>query len=301
MGRAKVLSVLAGSRVDPLARGEVWVAPAVLESQGLPNDAAGVAHLAANLGADLCFVSCGGPQAVPNQPEALREAVAAVHARDLACGIVVDGPWQRLTQSHGLFQLLERLGRHAGQVEQEVAAQAALVHEELNAWAGAGADLVLLADDLAYSRGLYFSPVLFASLLLPHYRQFLLAATDLHVPLGFHSDGDLMPLLPTLVEMGFSFFSLETEAMNLADVQDQHKDRVALIAGIAAEWLSSDRLAGISVDDVSAGISRLARGGRLILGSACGLYDPDSPAALREIYRVADCLPRANARPVEES
>lgn len=291
MGRAKFLSAMAGSWAGAPVRGEVWVAPAVLEAQGLSNDAQGVAGLAVNLGADLCFLSCGGPQAVPNQPAALLEAVALVRARDLACGVVVDGPWQRLTQRYGLLGLLERVGRHGNQVQREVTAQAALVHEELGAWASAGADLALLADDLAWSGGLYFSPALFARLLLPCYRQSLLSSAGLRLPLGFHADGDLSPLLPVLVELGFSFFSLEPEAANLAEIQSCIGDRAALLSGIRAAWLSPAGPPGALAGDVAAEISSLLLGGRLILASSCGLYDPASVNAIREVYRIADCIP----------
>lgn len=291
MSRAKVKSVLAGLSKDSLVRGEIWVAPEVLASLGLPNNATGIAELAAILGADLCFLSCSGPQPVPPQTKVLQAAVAEVHARDLACGIVIDGPWQRLVQSNGLIQLLERFGTAFAQIQQEIVVQTTLIHEEIRAWVRADVDLVLLADDLAYNEGLYFSPVVFNRLLLPNYRQFLQAANDLQVPLGFHSDGNLMRLLPTLVEIGFSFFSLETEAMDLAQVQCHFRDRAGLIAGIRAAWLNPDRAAWrLADDDMLSEIATLTHRGRLILGSACGLYHPASLAALREIYRITACL-----------
>ena len=293
MGRSRVLSVIAGTGDVVLARGEIWVAPAVLEGQGLPNNAAGVVELAARLGADLCFLSCRGPQAVPNQAEVLREAVSLVHIRDLACGAVVDGPWQRLAERDGLIQLMARLGGRLGETEQEVALQATVAGEELRAWCEAGVDLVLLTDDIAYNRGLYFSPRLFTRLLLPHYRELLLTAGERRVPTGFHSDGDLTLLLPALIDAGFSFFSLEPEAMDPSEVRHRYDDRFVLIGGIRAEWLSDAGGSGVGHTDLRREISSLVSTGRTILASSCGLYEPSSVAFLKRVYRAADGLPQS--------
>ena len=81
----------------------------MLEGEGLSNTAEGVAALAVRLGADVSFLSCSGPQAVRSDATALRAAVETVHAGDLACGAVVNGPWQRLTDAEGLISVLQQL------------------------------------------------------------------------------------------------------------------------------------------------------------------------------------------------
>ena len=163
-------AVLGGAKTNPPPRAELWVAPAVLASEGLPNTASGVAALAARLGSDLCFLSCSGPQAVTNDAASMRAAVEAVHAGGLACGAVVDGPWQRLTQAEGLESALRRLAADVD-TEQRIAALAQPAQLELAAWDAAGADLIMLADDMAYDGGPYFSPTLFDRLLVSHYRR----------------------------------------------------------------------------------------------------------------------------------
>ncbi len=290
MGRSRAISIVEGSGDGTLARGEIWVTPAVLESRGLPNSAAGVADFAAGLGADLCFVSCSGPQAVSREALAQREAVSLVHERDLACGVVVDGPWQRLAERRGLIQLMAMLGGHLDETEREISSLAKLVDDEVRSWCEAGADLVLLADDIAYNRGPYFSPALFGRLLLPHYRRVLRTAGEYRVPVGSHSDGNLTLLLPTLIDAGYSFFSLEPEAMDLSEIRRRHGDGFALIAGIRAEWLSSVGGVRDGAVDLAREISSLRRIGRVILASSCGLYESTSVAMLEKVYRAADSL-----------
>ncbi len=262
----------------------------MLESRGLSNSAAGVADLSAMLGADICFVSCSGPQAVAREADAQQAAVSLVHSRDLACGAVVDGPWQRLAERHGLIQLLAMVGGRLAEAEREVSSQMAFVGEEVRAWCEASADLVLLTDDVAYNRGLYFSSALFARLLLPHYRQVLQVAGEHGAPMGFHSDGDVTLLLPTLLDAGFSFFSLEPEVMDMHEVRRLHGDGFSLISGIRAEWLSASGGVRARDIDLPREISSLCRVRRLILASSCGLYEPSSVALLEKVYRVADSL-----------
>lgn len=288
MGRSEVLAVLAGSCGNRLVRGEIWVSPAVLRSQHLPNSAAGIAQLATTVGADFCFLSCDGPQAVASQPDALTGAVSTMHVQGLACGVVIDGPWQRLARTGGLLGLLGRLRSSCEELRQELAIQTGLVQQEISAWADAGADLMLLADDIAYAGGPYFSPGVFIDLLLPSYLQLLAGAINIGVPMGFHSDGDMTVLLPFL--NGFSFLCPEPEAIDLGEKKG-HRVSGAVLSGIRAAWLDPTCLGGIPESQISAEISSLASSGPLMLGSACGLFDPRSLTALREVYRIADRPP----------
>ena len=290
MGRSRVISALTGLPSSSLARGEIWVAPAVLESQGLPNSAAGVAGLAAQLGSDLCFLSCTGPQAVPMHSETMREAVSFVHERDLACGAVVDGPWQRLAERDGLFPTIAKVGTHIDETERGLSSMASLAGEELSAWCNAGVDLVLLADDIAFNQGPYFSPTLFERLLSLHYLHLVRLASERGVPVGFHSDGNLTLLMPVLMGAGFSLYSLEPEAMELSEVRHRFGDKFTLIAGIRASWLDVSGEFGSGEIDLRREISSLASLGRIILGSSCGVYEPSSVARLADVYRVADGL-----------
>lgn len=273
--------VLGGHRASPPPLAELWIAPAVLASEGLPNTAQGVAELAVRLGADLSFLSCSGPQAVVNEAAALPAAVGAVHAQGLACGAVVNGPWQRLTEAEGLESALRQLAadQDAGR---RIAALAGQMQREVDAWDDAGADLIMLADDLAYDGGPYFSPTLFRRLLVPHYQRLLLAARR-RLPIGFHSDGDLTRVLPALVQAGFACFSLEPEATGPIAVWRRFGHQVTLLSGIPAAWLTTP----VPTSDVLSGLADLARGGSLILASACGLFEPSCVDSLKTIYRLA--------------
>ncbi|MGM0652421.1 MAG: hypothetical protein ACQES4_06530 [Bacillota bacterium] len=90
-------------------RGEIWVEPQVLKSKGLPNDATGITNFAAQIGADYCFFSCSGAQPVGSKRSDLSKAVKKARSLGLACGAVIDGPWQKLACQDGLMPLLQKL------------------------------------------------------------------------------------------------------------------------------------------------------------------------------------------------
>lgn len=288
MSRPKVLSILDGSNTVSLARGEIWVSPKVLDYHGLSNDTSGIIKLAIDVGADICFLSCHGPQSVPCQAHYLRDAVRKVQAEGLACGVVVDGPWERMSRREGLLSLLSSsLGDP--RVELYLSVETIPVCEECEYWIEAGADLILLADDIAYSKGPYFSPVMFAQLLLPRYQHILSTITNLGVPVGFHSDGDLSILLPALVAAGFSCLSIEPEAVSLNEFRIRYGEQVTLLSGIRAEWLNQQHPRKVSSDPFTE-LANVTYTRNLILASACGLSTPNSVVALKELYRFVDCL-----------
>lgn len=290
--REEVLDLLARGKPgkDRPARGEIWVAPPVLRDSGFPNSAAGVAGLAARLGADLCFFSCGGPQPVAPEAGALCEAVSLAKSFGLACGAVINGPWQRLTGDNDIITLLQNIKREPQNLREALDKQAARMGEEAESWAQVGADLILIADDVAHAGGPYFSPAHFNELLVPCYRRHLFRAGKRTAsPLGFHSDGEMSLLLPVLVETGFTFFSLEPETTDIPALWQRHGSRTTVLSAIKAAWLSQPP-ATETRSEATAYFSLLLGRGSLVLSSACGLFHQNSVDALKEIYACADSL-----------
>jgi uroporphyrinogen decarboxylase len=280
-----VSEVLRGGRVIPPPRGEVWVTASVLASQGLPNTPEGVIALATKVGADVTFLSCAGPQPTGFDAAAMRHVVETAHTQRLTCGAVVDGPWQRLTTAEGVMAALQQIVADKA-ISARLAALADAAEREVEAWITAGADLIILADDLAYSGGPYFAPTLLDRLLVPHYQRLCQVAQP-RLPIGFHSDGNLVRLLPALVHAGFSCFSLEPEATSPAAVWQHYGRHLTMLSGIPAAWLTTP----LEPPEVLSALAELLAGGSLILASACGLFEQSSVANLREIYRLVDDTP----------
>ncbi|NMB40838.1 MAG: hypothetical protein GX996_02755 [Firmicutes bacterium] len=284
--RQKVLATLQGSVLDPPAKGEIWVFPRVLESQGFPNNYMGLCKFALKIGFDFCFFSCGGPQPLACEKNILENAVKLAKTENLACGAVVDGPWQRKVQKEGLWPSLKEISLDPSTFEKKINAEAIFVEKELSAWIEAGADLILLTDDLAYTKGPYFSPQLFQQVLLPLYKGFLQSSAQGKVPLGFHADGDVSLIMPFLVSSGFKFFSLEPEAIDLLDVWQKYGKKTTIVSGIYAAWLTDSRLV-VKEPRRQEKLADHINKGSLILASACGLYEPSSVELLSRLYTLS--------------
>lgn len=234
----------------PPLRGEIWVEPHVLESIGLSNDAEGIAQFAARIKADFCFFSCSGSQPVKNSAPDMKKAVEAARTLSLACGAVIDGPWQRLTYHNDLMLLLQKIISNPLELQELLSVQVELANTEMTAWAEAGVDLILVADDIAYNNGLYFSPTHFEQFLKPCYEKlFNLFKSEVVLPVGFHCDGNINSLIPELIDLGFVYFNLEPEAVNLEDILGNYGRRMFVMSGIKADWLYGENAAGKATTD----------------------------------------------------
>lgn len=272
-------------------RGEIWIDPQVLRSQWLPNSAEGVVRISSQIGSDLCFFSCTGFQPIPLKNKLLKEAVSLGKLSGLTCGAVIDGPWQRLTGTEDTLRMLLWLKKEPDLLEEKLNLTLLNIYKEMEAWKEAGIDLLLIADDIAHSSGPYFSPEHFNQILLPLYDRFLsLNATNSPVYVGFHSDGDLSLLLPSLIKIGFTFFSLEPEAMDLLNVWQTYGRQVLIMSGIRASWLTIQTFDYTDKNNFKRVIPILIGRGKLILSSTCGLFHPPSIEKIKEIYSYVSSL-----------
>lgn len=266
-----------------LLRGEIWVNPEVLAEAGFERGPWGIIDFATSLDADICFFHW--PESVMCAD--LRELAGLAHHAGLDCGLTIDGPFQRLTAQRDVLDILRELGRDPAGFQTLLAREMEEITETLSLIEDSGIDLLLIGDDLGYAGGLYFSPARFRSSLLPLYYS-LVKRLDSGIDLGWHSDGDVEPLLPDLVACGFRFFSLEPECVNLLDFKRTYGNRVSLVSGIRAAWLTAKELEGSQLADCRKEISALAEEGGLILASSCGVYSSRFIPNLRQIYRLID-------------
>ena len=157
--------------------------------------AASHAQIAEFLVVDLAFVAAAEPDAAA--------VVEALHAVDVAAVWTVDGTFGRVADVLGWTESLRMTAAEPGALAARLdsALHGALV--EVRDGLAAGADAVLVADDLAGPAGPLLSPDYAHDALLPCYRRLALEATEGGVPALFHSDGDIRALVPALARAGF--------------------------------------------------------------------------------------------------
>jgi hypothetical protein len=285
---SKLSSLIAEPDSAVVLRGEIWVSPGVLTEAGFDQDPGGLVGFASSLEADVCFFHW--PESALGSD--LKELTKLAHGAGLGCGLTIDGPFQRLTATRDVLDILRELGRDRAAFQRLLAREMEEITGILSLIEQSEIDLILVGEDIGYAGGLYFSPEVFRSYLLPCYQ--VLVSRLGRMALGWHSDGAVEPILRDLVQCGFRFFSLEPECVDLLNFKRAYGSRVTLISGIRAAWLAAKEFDRERQGECLQEIIALAREGGLILASSGGLYSPELLPNLRELYRlIEDMAPAA--------
>lgn len=283
---AKLSRLVANPETPALLRGEIWVNPDVLAEAGFDRGPKGLVRFASSLGAHICFFHW--PESV--MVSDLKELLDLAHAADVDCGLTINGPFQRLTLTRNVLDLLQELHRNPSGFQAMLAKEMEEIAETLDLVKESEIELIMITEDVAYTGGLYFSPEVFRKVLVPFYSSLVSQLSSTRIALGWHSDGDVSPLLPDLVECGLRFFSLEPECVDLLKFKQSYRSRVFLVGGIRAAWFAGKQLDQDEQRQYLLEIAALLKEGGLILASSCGLYSPAFLLNLRQLYRLAEGL-----------
>ena len=283
-GPGKLSRLIADPESSGSLRGEIWVSADVLAQGGFAQGPRGRVDLALSLGADICFFPWPGSAAVAD----LREMAELAHLAGLDCGLTIDGPFQRLASAGNVLDVFLELGRDLAGFRRRLDREMEEIIKFLDLVGEAGIGLVVIGDDVGYAGGLYFSPEVFRSHLLPFYRLAVGRLSSEGIAAGWHSDGSVAPILPDLVQCGFRFFSLEPECVDLLGFKRANGPRISLIGGIRAEWLITEEPGPEQQIRWRNEIDSLAGEGGLIVGSCCGIHSPLFLSRLRRLYRLFD-------------
>jgi len=275
MRRAAVLSALRGEPAGFVA-GISWLPPGTLGcGDGIGDGAESLAATVRELELDFAFVPAEEPWAA--------DAVERVHDAGAVALWAVSGVLGRLGSRLGWTEAL-RLS--AAQPEVLVGPLAEALHRALvsaRAGSAAGADLVLVADDLAGAAGPLVSPDFALDALMPCYRSIAAAVFGQGTPAAFHSDGDVRTLMPSLARAGFSALHLAgiTPESLGASIDAAHAAGLAALGGVVAVSLGDDpEVAGRRA-------GREARQRRLLVCDDGGLATAEDVAAYKRALKAA--------------
>jgi len=249
-----------------LARGEIWPLP----GGGAAEEIVAVAQ---ELQMDFCFFDH-----FPGAP-------GKAHTAGLTAGAVVNGPWQRWMIEVGWEEAMLQIGRGADEASRGLERTTKLARREIAAWAAAGVDMILLADDVAYAGGPYMSPGQLEKFLLPLYQTLSAEVKATGATVGFHTDGRVNAILPLLEQADFQFYSLEPEGTDPIRAWSLLKSAVPLLSGLPAAWLAPGGFLPTREGKI---LREWRAAGPLTVTSACGLYHAEAKNALREIYQWLD-------------
>ena len=132
--------------------------------------------------------------------------------------------------------------------------------------AGYHFDEVFFYDDMGYKGTPFFSPELYREVLKPYHTRAVNWAHDRGIYARLHSCGNIMPLLPDVVDTGIDALNpLEVKAgMDAFTVKETYGDRLVLHGGTNAQkWKNTDEI----VEEIRATVPKLKENGGYIFAS----------------------------------
>jgi uroporphyrinogen decarboxylase len=179
----------------------------------------------------------------PRRHQHLRESVQRLHAKGVAVagspphlgGELFESAWRL----RGFELFMKDLVKRPELVEYLLDQLTTMAAESARLLAGAGVDVLLLDDDVAYKDGLLISPRMWRRFFKPRLAQIIEAgrrvAPDLLV--FYHSDGDFTALLADLVGIGINVVNpVAPDCMDAVAIRKVFGSRLALWGTVGTAW-----------------------------------------------------------------
>ena len=224
---------------------------------------------------DLVVVSFSHGWGSPVQPDEEDARFWLRHWRsesDLFVFALVDGPFSLAAKTWGWEQTLLRLTEGSEETTVFMAEAVVQQAEAIRHLAAAGADGIVLGDDIAYRRSTTVRPAALRRHYFPYLTVLVEASQQAGLPVVFHSDGNLWDVLDDLVASGVNGLQgLEPGAgMSLARVRARVGPELCLWGNVDVGWLAHLRPPAEVQDEVRKILAPLV-GTPVILGTSGGL------------------------------
>ena len=291
--RERVLKTLRGEPTDRAPCGEFFVSDEFVRA--FLNDAeikvqpqhhqAIVEQLDLDI-ASVPFSAGWGALEQPDEDNALQALLRWRGDSDRFVFALIDGPFSAAVKARG-FDMLMRYVHSAPQFAledfQRGGAEARVIAQAVR---DAGADGVILGEDMAYNKSTFFSPAQLRELFFPTLLDVVRDLQALGLAVFFHSDGNLNLILDDLAACGLNGIQgLEPEAgMQIAATRQRIGPTLTLWGNLSFEFLSAART-DAEIADALQNIEA-ANGGRshLIVGSCAGLVQGLDVGTVRRVY-----------------
>lgn len=152
--------------------------------------------------------------------------------------------------------------------------------------AGSGINGIILADDIAFTKGLMIRPSTLREYFFPSLARQVAVAADYGLPGFYHSDGHYWDVVEDIIAAGFSGLHCidRTSGMDICQLQAEVGDKLCLWGHLdVSDATRAEDPA--QLQDLVISIRQLALGKRFILGTNCGLFAGTDFEGLRLIYR----------------
>lgn len=290
--RERIVRTLRGDPVDRIARGEFFLADEFVRAfLHLPDDTP-ISHdqrasVFEQLDLDIAVVALSegwGALKQPDEDQAIESLARWRAESDHFIFVVMDGPFSASIKVAG-FEAMMRYAHSVPDVARDYfqrgAEEARVIAQAVR---DAGADGVVLGEDLAYNRATFFSPKQLRETYFPALAQLVRALHSFGLVVFFHSDGNLNSILTDLAACELDGLQgLEPDAgMTMRSTRAIVGDQLTLWGNLSFDFLSQARTDA----EIEMAIHAIVEpGGRIIIGSCGGLVDGMNIETVRRVYQ----------------
>jgi uroporphyrinogen decarboxylase len=233
----------------------------------------------------------------PGRLEGLRERIHHLYYKtDYAIGAtyVDNGPFEIALQLRGFEQFLvdmllnqefaTALLRKVAEVEK------GWTEEYLNV-VGEYIDIMQVGDDLGTQAGPLISPALYRKILKPvHKDLFKCIKHKTTAKIWFHSDGDVAPFIPDLIDAGIDILNPIQPVgpeMDATKLKEKFGDQISFHGGIDIQHVLNQDDPEVVEQEIQTKIQALAPGGGYILASTHHLQPDTKPEMIELMFTLA--------------
>lgn len=284
----RVLRAIYHQPVDKLPKGEWALAPKLVYKLLNRTWAEGFqAEMAVRkfLGMDLVVLQCNG-----GMQETLTSLRRWRKETDFFIFALLEGPFQRSARGQDFMDYLLQLGQGNEKMIKLATQQAHDGVVQAKELLSQGAHGILLADDVAYSDGLYLPIGLMRDIFVPLWRAQVEALKGQSVPVFFHSDGNIAGLLPDLVNAGFNgIHGLDPSAgMDIVQIKKEYGADLCLMGNVDVGFLNTAQEVQLEIS-VKRMLDVVAKGSGYIFSTSSGCLGEDlSAEKVRLLYHCVE-------------
>jgi len=291
-GLDRVKATFQHVQTDRPPKGELWLGADILNRACLEDTVDGRIRLVRRLKQDIICISAAHEPFVSKTLGYRYFPVSAIQevmdeTTDLFVMIMIDGPFQRLTEKMGLMKVFSGWMRERENVLRAYENERARVESLLGRCLEHPVHGIVIADDLAGDRSPFLDPRDIQRFFSPFYAQAVSRIHEAHAVALFHSCGKISSIVPQLVSDGFDgLAAIQGRTNDLMTLKGRYGSHLVLMAGIEGDILEQERLLPSDVEKLEGMLTLLAQDGGLILSSSCGLYSGRFLDRIAAIYRL---------------
>ena len=280
-------------QTELIPRAELWLGSEIFKEYGLTDDIEGHLRVRKMFGMDIFFMPVSDRDTTAQFQSyryfSSKELKKALEISKIPVGVIIDGPFQRLTENKGLMNVFSEWIKKRNSIEKEFQQEANLSMSLVIDVLEHNPSILVIADDIAYEKGIYMSYEDMERLFKPFYSQAVKLIHAAGAYALYHSCGNLTKIIPNIISYGFDgLAACQGSSMDMPAIKKEYGNRLTFLTGIDGELFQMELIDEKTEKHFLNYIQGLTYEGGVILCSSCGLYSKAFLRAISDLYRITE-------------